>query len=273
MSTRGFSLAEAMVALLLTGIISGSVYRLLTSSQRLYRQQAQRIELNDNVRSAVVLLLGELRGLSATDPLGSDIVAMSESTITYKAMRNLYTTCAVHAIGNVVSLDTTVIGLRGLDAEVDSLLIFADSTSATLRDDKWLHRNVASLGRANNCPGGQPSIDVGILPGLAAADSVLLGSPARGFEVVEVRRYRDASGGVGLGARRYHKRTGWTGLQPVAGPLVATGFRLSYFDAGGHATSDAAHVARIGIIVIGRTATVDYLVDTLATQVALRNYR
>lgn len=284
MTRRGFTLVELLVALVMLGIVSASVYQVLVSNQRVYRQQTQRIELNDNLRSAIAMVPGELRELSANDPSGTDIIAMAESTITYKAMRNLYVTCAPQIIGTLLLLDTMVIGLRSLEAERDSVLILADRRTDISTDDVWLHQNVVSVTTGNLCPGAAPSINVTISPGVLAADTVLRGTPVRGFEVQEIRKYPDAWGNLWLGARRYTKSPaaspGWQGLQPVVGPLAGRGLVLAYFDSTGAVTTDRTLVARVSVTVIGRTAqpvqtggTVDYLLDTLVTNVALRNNR
>lgn len=273
-------MVELLVALVLMGIVSTAVYTLLVNNQRLYRQQTQRIELNDNLRSATAILPTDLREVDASDLAGSDIIEMTDSSITYKAMRNLYVTC-IQATGGDIYLDTTLIGLRGVDAQFDSLLVFADRQTNLTSDDVWLHVNVTQVSTGNNCPGGQPSIKVSVNPSIQATDSALAGYPVRGFEVVDVRRYVDASGVVWLGARRLSKSTGWSGIQPVVGPLQARGFRLAYFDRAGVATADPRQVARISITVIGRTSqpvrlndgTMGYLADSLVTQVALRNNR
>jgi prepilin-type N-terminal cleavage/methylation domain-containing protein len=280
-SHRGFTLVELLIALVLMGIVAASIYQLLVSNQRIYRQQTQRVELNDNIRSAIGILPGELRELNATDPLGSDIVEMSDSAITYKVTRNLYFVC--QNVGNAAELyvDTARIGLRGLDPNTDSLVIFADSVSTKRTDDRWIHANLIRVESGNNCPGGGPSFKLTFFPAVLVSDSVLAGAPVRGFEVVEARKYRDANGDLWLGSRRWNKSTGWSTIQPLVGPLEGTGLGFAYFDATGATTTDRAQVARISITVIGRTAEpvrlsaggIGYLVDTLVTQVALRNNR
>lgn len=276
----GFTLPELLVALVLFGIVSTAIYQLLVNNQRLYRQQTQRIELDDNIRSAVAILPTELRELEASDPLGSDIVEMTDSSLTYKAMRNLRWTC-VQPTGGRLFLDTTLIGLRELDAGYDSVLIFADSQTIITRDDRWMHANVTAISTGNDCPGGAPSIRVDITPAVTSSDSIIAGSPVRGFEVVDVRRYVDASGVTWLGQRRYNKSTGWSSLQPVVGPLQDKGLRFTYYARNQIATTDPASVAQIGIAVIGRTSqpvrlsdkSMGYFVDSLVTYVALRNNR
>jgi len=273
-------MVELLVALVLMGIVSTAIFTLLTNNQRLYRQQTQRIELNDNLRSATAILPTDLRELDASDLAGSDIIEMTDSTITYKAMRSLYITCLL-ANGGDIFLDPTLVGLRGANPEFDSVLVFADRRTNIVSDDVWLHLNVTQVSTGNNCPGGRPSLRLSVNPSVQGTDSVLAGYPVRGFEVTDVRRYVDASGVVWLGARRFSKSSGWSGIQPVVGPLQTGGFRLAYFDRAGVATTIPAQVARISITVIGRTTepvrlstgTIGYLVDSLITQVALRNNR
>ncbi len=272
-------MVELIIALVLMGIVSTAVYTLLVNNQRLYRQQTQRIELNDNLRSATAILPTDLRELDANDPAGSDIWEMTDSSITYKAMRSLYVTC-VRANGGTILLDpATMVGLDSLNAEFDSLLVFADGDSTIMSDDRWLHVNITQVQAGNNCPGGRPSLNVSVNPSIQNTDGVLAGYPVRGFEMVDVRRYVDASGVPWLGVRRYSKTSLWSTIQPVVGPLQPGGFRLTYYAQDGTITANPALVARVGITVIGRTSepvrlndkTMGYLVDSLVTYVALRN--
>jgi prepilin-type N-terminal cleavage/methylation domain-containing protein len=284
----GFTLAELLVALVLFGIVSTAIYQLLVNNQRLYRQQTQRIELDDNVRSAVAILPAELRELDAADPLGSDIIAMTDSSVTYRAMRALRWTCTTLQTGTQLFMDTTLIGLRAFDASYDSLLIFADSQTSLTTDDHWYHADVTSTPAAATDCNGAPSVRVNYsLNGtygrssLVTADSVLQGSPVWAFEVVRITRYLDTAGATWMGMQRYNKTSGWSTLQPVVGPLQAGGLKFTYYAADGTVTANRALVASVGITVIGRTSqmvhvgtgSMGYLVDSLVTQVALRNSR
>ena len=277
---RGFTLIELLVAMVLLGIVSASIYQLLVNNQRIYRQQIQRIELNDNMRSAIAILPGEFRELNASDVVGSDIIAMGDSAITYKVMRNLYFVCA-QGVGGQIELDTGLIGLRGLDTDTDSLLIFADSASNKRTDDRWIHVNLSAVSTGNNCPGGTPSRRVTFAPSVVVSDSIMPGSPVRGFEIVETRSYGDASNNLWLGQRRWGKSGGWGTIQPIVGPLQSGGLRFQFFDRAGAITADRTQVARISIMVIGRTTqpvqlsvgSIGYVVDTMVTHVALRNNR
>jgi prepilin-type N-terminal cleavage/methylation domain-containing protein len=279
-TSRGFTLIELIIALVLFGLISTAIYQVLVNNQRLYRQQTQRVELDDNIRSAVAILPPELRELDASDPLGSDIVEMTDSSLTYKAMRTLRFVCVTQASGATLYLDTTLVGLRALDANYDSVLIFADSQTTLTRDDRWIHANLTATSTGTDCS-GQPSIRATVSPTVATSDSVLQGSPVRGFEVVQVMSYQDASGVTWLGERRYNKNSGWDAIQPVVGPLKQGGLKFAYYASDGTITADPTQVARISITVIGQTSQMvrlstggmGYVVDSLVTQVALRNNR
>lgn len=288
-SPRGFTLAELLVALVLFGIVSTAIYQLLVNNQRLYRQQTQRIELNDNVRSAVAIFPAELRALDAADPSGSDIIEMTDTSVAYKAVRVLRWTCDSLETGTQLSMDTTVYALRTIDPSYDSLLIFADSNPMRREDDHWYHADVTSAPQSGSgCTNGAVKLNIALnLPRassntqLVARDDVLMGSPVLAFELVRMMSYQDTFGDTWLGMQRYRKTSGWSTLQPVVGPLQSGGLRFTYYDASGAATTDPSQVARIEIAVIGRTSQMlrlstghmGYLLDSLATQVALRNNR
>jgi prepilin-type N-terminal cleavage/methylation domain-containing protein len=287
LTKRGFTLVELLIALVLMGIVSAAIYTLLINNQRLYRQQTQSIAVNDNLRSAVAILTSELRELDVADPLGSDIIDMTATSITYRGMRGLRWVCLGPTVGNVLAVDTTRLGLRPIDATYDSLLIYADSNPMLQRDDHWYHADVTSSpNNATDCAGGSRRINFTVSLGgrtsLAAQDDVIAGAPVRVFEIARMTSYQDVSGATWLGMQRYAKGAGWTNLQPVVGPLQAGGLAFAYYDGNGNVTTDRTRVARVQITVIARTSDkvlrltsggAGYLVDTLVTQVALRNSR
>jgi prepilin-type N-terminal cleavage/methylation domain-containing protein len=274
----GYTLIELLVALAVGGVVATAIGRVLVHTRRVAQHLAQRMELNQTLRSTAAILPVDLRGLDTSDPAGSDIVQMSDSSLTYKAMRGFYLTC-LPASGGRVSLDTAMLGSRPLDPEFDSLLIL--SGGLLPGGDRWVHLDLRSVTPGRNCPGGRPSLDAEVSPAVLNPDSLPPGSPLRSFEVTEVRRYADGAGVSWLGARRYSKATRWNAIQPVAGPLSPAGLRFSYFARDGLPTGDPRRVTRIGLMVAARTPVPvwlggtepRYLVDSLATQVALRNGR
>ncbi|MCH7874605.1 MAG: prepilin-type N-terminal cleavage/methylation domain-containing protein [Gemmatimonadetes bacterium] len=278
---RGFTLVELITAVVLVGIVGTAIYQLLVSNQRIYREQSQRVDVNQAVRAAISILPGEIRELNAGDPAGSDIILMTGSLLQFKSMRSLYFLCQAPA-GTQVVLDANLFfGIRPLDQARDSLLLFAEGDPLTRADDSWLHADVVSTTPGTACPGGGASVTVNVggvtAPELAAVES---GAPVRGFEVVEVRLYADGLGAQWLGRRRFQKSGSWTATEPIVGPLSSGGLQLAYYDSTGAVTATPGNVARISITVETQGTQrvrgtsgqgMEYLLQDLMTHVAIRN--
>ncbi len=288
MKRNGFTLVEILIGMLLVALVAGAIYQVLVNSQRVYTLQTERANLNANNRAVVSILPSELRELNASDAISSDIVAMSATSVTYKAMRNLFVLCQPPDIsgtnGTLHLWRNIAYGLRPqIDANRDSVFVFAEGTLSTRTDNYWVHTNVSSVDlTATTCPAGAASIVVnvnGVTPNHGLTD-VRSGSPVRSFEMVRIVAYADAFGDQWLGAETYTKASGWSNTQPLLGPLAASGLQLTYFDAMGNSTATPGNVARIGVMVIGETSTpvrtaggLQPAVDTLVTDIALRNNR
>jgi prepilin-type N-terminal cleavage/methylation domain-containing protein len=285
MNRRGFTLIELLVGLVLTSVVALSIYQVLVNNQRVHRQQTERVELNETLRSAVAILPTELREMQANDSMSGDIVAMSATSISYKAMRTLHFVCApptsAGTSGSIVVARNSTFGLRALDVTRDSVVIFAEGAPETRADNQWLHANVSGISFGTACTGGGASMTLtlnGVYPSGGLA-SVTEGAPVRGYEILQVLSYTDGLGDVWLGSRQFTKG-GWATTQPLLGPLQASGLQFSYFDSTGTATTTPANVARIGVTVVGLTrepvragGTLQRVADTLTTHVAIRNNR
>lgn len=284
MKKSGFTLVELLVAMVLFGVVGTAMYQVLITNQRIYRQQAQRVDVNSNVRAALAMISGELRELNASDALGSDIISMSATQITYKAVRNLSLLCLDPdvAAAQITVFRNFTFGLRSLDILRDSVVIFADGGPDD-SDDLWLHANASGVTTGLACPGGVASTTITLTgissPGL---DEVLSGAPLRSFEIVQLTLYQDVNSDYWFGTSSYNKTAGvWGSIQPILGPLTANGLQLEYYDATGTVTAIPAAVARISITVTGQSAepvrtpdgSIDYLTVDLVTHVALRNNR
>jgi prepilin-type N-terminal cleavage/methylation domain-containing protein len=295
LTRRGFSLVELLIALVLMGIVSAAVYRVLVNNQRVYQMQTQRIDLQQNIRAAATILPAEFRELDALD---GDITAMSATSITIRAMRWLGFTCDPPVMGGAVGALTTTIrggplffGSRGILTS-DSILIYYDGNQASRLDDAWWAGRPTANPAALNCPtDGRPGTRIvfalrtagapappyaGMPPNFPGA--IPPGAPVRGFETVTYQLYRpagDTSWYVGM------QPTGQA-MQPLVGPVLANGLAFTYFNAAGAVTAVPAEVARIDITVRGRTAqlvrqttggVMGPTLDSVVTSVALRNNR
>lgn len=288
MKRDGFTLVEILIGMILVALVAGAIYQVLVNSQRVYTLQTERANLNANNRAVVSILPAELRELNASDAISSDIIAMSATGVTYKAMRNLFILCQPPDIsgsnGTLHLWRGVAYGLRPqIDDARDSIFIFAEGALNTRQDNYWVHANVRSVDVSGaTCPGNTASIVVdvnGVAPSNGLND-VRAGSPVRSFEMVRIVAYADALGDQWLGAQTWTKSSGWSNTQPLLGPLAASGLQLTYFDAAGNTTATPADVSRIGVMVIGQTSTpvrgsggFQPAVDTLVTDVALRNNR
>jgi type IV pilus assembly protein PilW len=82
---RGFTLIEIMISLILMLIVTGAVYKLILSSQRLSRAQTERMSLQSNVRIGSLMVLSDLRELNTVTGgsiAENDILAIAASDIT-----------------------------------------------------------------------------------------------------------------------------------------------------------------------------------------------
>jgi prepilin-type N-terminal cleavage/methylation domain-containing protein len=284
MNTRGFTFIELLVSMILLGVVSLAVYQLLTNNQRLYRQQAERSDLNATLRGATSILPMELREVNAADTMESDIRNMTPNSITYKAMRTLYFACNdpvdVGATGSIDLWQDPFFGGSFPNPARDSVVIFAEANPVTRMDNYWIHANVAAVTYGVLCPGGLPSVTVtlsGVSPSGGLADATA-GAPVRGYEMLQVLTYQDARGDAWLGVRQFLKGSGWTTTQPLLGPLAGRGIEFTYLDTAGVTTTQPSQVARVGVLVPGMTrepvraaGQLQRVIDTLSTTVAVRN--
>lgn len=292
LTRRGFTLIELMVALVLMGLVSTAVYKVLVSNQRLYLAQTQQIDLQQNIRAAATILPAEFRELDAAD---GDITGMGPDSIRMRAMRQLAFVCNTPALGGGIGqLDLTIratpmYGNRLSFAAGDSLLVYWEGDPSKRSDDIWLPAQVQSiLATGAVCNDSGPTLHQGFSlrmqpnwinnAALNIANAITRGAPVRGYDKVVYRTYQAADGNWYLGQR--NPAQGGT-IQPVIGPLIgANGVTFSYYDSIGAVTNLPTQVAQIEIVLRARTASPirsggagvqAYKVDSMVTRVALRN--
>jgi len=295
LSRRGFTMIELLVALVLLGLVSAAVYRVLVNNQRLYMAQTQRIDLSQNIRAATSILPAELRELSASEgDIGFPLQALSPTRIDIRAMRWLGFICKPPALGGALNgLSMVIRGgfvgqpmFFGRDVKTsDSLLIYYDGNQTTRRDDFWAWARINSAPSNDACLDGKPGqrIIFDVYPpswlGPNIAGAITVGAPVRGFARVAYQLYQpagDTSWYIG------HQPSTGT-MQPLVGPVLAgNGLTFAYFDSLGAVTANRIRIARIDITVRARTAVpvrsggqapLRAIVDSVSTSVSLRNNR
>jgi prepilin-type N-terminal cleavage/methylation domain-containing protein len=289
---RGFTMIEVLVALVLLGIVSAALYRVLANNQRLYMAQTQRIDLSQNIRAASTILPAEFRELDASE---GDITAMSATSISLRAMRWVGFACNTPPLGGALGAVSVIVrggapgqplffGSRGIDNSKDQLLIYYDGDKNSRLDDFWATGTITAAPNGQNCDDGTNGqrllVNLNLLGlGPNLPGGIPLGAPVRGWEPVTYALYRaagDTSWYVGF-------QPAGQAMQPLIGPVLAgNGLQFQYYDANGAVTAIRAQVARIDVTVRARTAAAvraggqaaaATMVDSVVTSVALRNNR
>ncbi len=252
MRCLGFTLAELLVTVVLFGTVATGAVSVLIAGQRVYSRQIGLMNANATERAATNILTSELRGLDPAAPSGSDLLSVSTGSVTYRATRSMYVTCAPPDLSrSTVLLHGDYLGSRHLDPQVDSVLVFADGDQTTSEDDRWLHADLRRVDEGYRCPDGGAGVQIHI-KGLSRRDLELVGvgAPVRGAALWEIRGYPDSRGEWWVGMRRYSKSTNkWPPIQPLLGPIAPYGLAFQYFDSDGVPTRTPNRVAAIDIAV------------------------
>ena len=235
------TLAECLIGLVVSGVLTAAVGSLLLAGARLARTASAALAVQRSVRVAALVLRAELHGLSAA---AGDLLAISDSALTLRAMRGTAFLCAAPANGAIVLDDSLSSLLRAPDPARDSVLLFAEGDPSLAADDRWVPAAVAAV-RRGLCASGASGTMVSLASPTLAADllAVASGAPVRLFEVAEYRRYQDAAGDWWLGVRGPAPGGGWAATSPIAGPLLPSGgLRFRFEDSTGAVTAAPARV-------------------------------
>jgi prepilin-type N-terminal cleavage/methylation domain-containing protein len=274
---RGFTLVEITVALALMLVVTAGVYRVLIFTQRSSRVQLVQLNLQSNVRTAVLVTANELRGLSTVTGGSSaknDILVPTPSGLTYRAARGVGLLCQAGTAGQLRISRGSFSGYRDPQPGRDVAYLFLEGSSTDATDDAWAPLILRDVSTGSLCPGTfEPAIAITTVAPPEPVDAPA-GTPIRIYELMELRLYQ-SDGQWWLGARSV---SAGEAIQPLAGPLSGSdGFHLEYLSATGLATTDPTAVASIRITVRGSNADLlraghaEGVEEELTAQVALRN--
>jgi hypothetical protein len=272
----GFTLVEVMLSVVMTAAVTGAIYNLLVTTQRLTRIQGERTSLQSSVRAGSLILreeLGELSTVEGGTSDQNDVVAFGPDAISYRAMRGIGFICHMPGATTIRLARGSFSGHRDPQSGRDEALVFVPGNSGAPTKDSWVPVKIVSVATAAPCPGGLGAgITLGVSPG-APLETAESGSPVRITELMELRLYRSDNQSW-LGARSVN--TG-EAIQPLIGPLTdAQGFQLEYLDGMGAPTADRTRIKSIRVRLrgttegggVGRDAAVE---EELITQMTLRN--
>ena len=271
LTRRGVTLIETVVALAVLALTGVPIVTVLLWSRRTYVAEAGRVEVERNLRIAAAILVPELRALDAAD---SDIAAMSATSITIRAMRQLAFLCvAPSGQLSFVVRQRPVFGTPASFRAGDSVLLYLEGDAGSRSDDAWLRGQVTATG-AEDCPDkdhARPGVRL-TLDGTESPPpprgAVTNGSPLRGFMTVTYASYQSPSDGEWYLGQRIAGAT----FQPLAGPLTGPGgLAFTYYDSSGAMTAAPTAVWQIGIRVCERSPRPPHAVGSLVTWVTLRN--
>jgi prepilin-type N-terminal cleavage/methylation domain-containing protein len=275
---RGFTLIEIMIAVLIMGVVSGAIFKLLTTNQRLSRAQTAQVDLQSNERAAALVVPSELRELNAV--IGgtlaqNDILDPQPTYIRYRAMRGLGFVC--QATSTEIRLRKgNWSGYRPPERTRDAALVFVQTNPDNGTDGTWVQAAITDVSTTPLCPDGASAITLTVV-GLTTPP--LQGVPVRTWEDMQLGLYV-ADGRSWLGARSWS--AGELGYQPLLGPVQdLEGIKFKYFDKDNVETALNASVRSIKLTVRGETSdrvstaggssVIGLVRDSVVSQVTLRN--
>src|SRR5690606_19403004 len=149
----GFTLVELMIGIILAGVVGLAITRMVMTTQRVSRAQAQQTDLQGSMRTGALLLPAELREMGFDhDSTGAeipDILDARADRITLRVMRGWAIMCGDYAVDEIL-LRLPVIGYRNPTTR-DSLLLFTENELDKGSDDQWTPFSTNEI-RIETCP-------------------------------------------------------------------------------------------------------------------------
>jgi prepilin-type N-terminal cleavage/methylation domain-containing protein len=266
----GFTLVELLVVVVLGSFLVLATYQVLVTNTRVYAVNGARAQGQQTLRGGMDILSNELREISTP---GGDLLTMNSNSITIRAQRAFGVVCAVNYLATPVEL--TAFKLGPAFQAGDSAFIYHDNDPDLSSDDEWHLGTISAVDSTAVCQGSTAQVLTVPFVGTAAAavdpDSVRVGAPVRGFEVLTYGEYT-VDGDSYLGRRTSTDGT----VIPLIGPVQPEGgISFRYLDSGGTATNVATEVAQIEVAIryLSSMTTVrnDPVTDSLVVRVYPRN--
>lgn len=271
---RGFTLIEMMVALVLLGMVATVLYQTLVSTQRISDALRLKARMQSGLRAGGLSVPAELEQLtidsSAALDSVTDISAITDTSITYRAMRGFYTLCQTTASATTLTVvretPSPFAAEYRAPASTDSAFVFWEGDTLTTADDAWVPVGISAAATTTCTYPSTPTTTKSAytlaltnsgIPSTFALAKLYPGAPIRTFENVQLLLYSSA------GSEWLGMSVGGAAAEPVLGPLAPTsgsvyGFTLTYYDSTGTAlTAVAASIPKIrsiGVMLRGVTS-------------------
>ena len=269
-STRGFTLAEIMIALVLGMIVMTAVLGVMISQLRRFELQTQTADASETVRGAAAFLGSELRAASASR---ADIISMSPFSVTLRSVQGTGVVCEEH--NNQPRYALSLVSGDFQSATDDSVLAYSPSSSSWKSFkvlDTW---SDPVAGGVPNCVDVSiPELVIEVVPGDTAGLAV--GSDFIAFRQTQYGIFQQ--GGRWWLGRRVGSAPSYDRLTGPLMPPADSGLVFHYYDASGAETTNSSQVARVEIVLRAQSfrrvrtgAGVAERHDSTAFAVALRN--
>ena len=301
---RGLTLVELMAAIVLFGIVAGTIMTLVTRQQRFYAGANEVMDVRGQIREAASLLPIDLRGTSS---IGNDISFVSDSALEFRATYGTAVVCGLNAAAGTLDILPTNLAKHTLTSWYtapvagDLLFVFDEGPTPGAQDDVWGQYRLTAIANRTDICVGLPYADP-VLDAPAAKPrwrftvdrpltaSIGTGSVIRFTRQVRYNLYQSPTDRLWYLGYRSMTNGAWSAVQPVSGPYRPysatageSGLSFRYFDENGVAVANTAAgratIARISIKVRGqgemaRNAAASLngpFRDSLSLHIALRN--
>jgi prepilin-type N-terminal cleavage/methylation domain-containing protein len=281
----GFTLAELLVALVLTGLIVASIVNVLTRQQRFYSSAADLMDTRGRLRQALAVLPSDLRSVSPSDTLSGgansgDIYAWTDHSLEFRSVQGSSVVCWITGAAPLTTLRLPPLNLpnvlsawQATPLVGDSLLIF---DNGGLRWRVYAITAIAAVTGGAGCPSGAgqlltaaqaalSSYAVSVSPALSA--TIQVGAPVRVFRRVHYELYKETDGRWYLGyfdCLSSYVPAGCRAIEPLSGPYRPysvtpglSGLLFTYYDSTGAVlnpgVAQARNIARIDLTVRAQT--------------------
>ena len=281
---RGMTLVEIMIALVLLGIVSGVIMRVVTRQQRFYQGVNQIMTQRGQLRQGISVVPVDLRSLSS---IGHDLIAVSDSSIEFDMNIGTGVVCNVTSNSQIAlpplvlasgaTLTTFAPGVTFSQGEIDrgiTVYVYNDSSSVGNFDDRWQKFRLTAMDQASTSEclatpftsvldAGQKRFVltlsdtagfVDVVTGGPVSQYIGRGAPVRIMKRARYALFQHSDSKWYLGYSDYDRTHGaYDPLTPVSGPYeayatgsgAASGFMFRFYDVdGAEIASGAAELQR-----------------------------
>jgi prepilin-type N-terminal cleavage/methylation domain-containing protein len=280
---EGFTLVEILIVTLLSAIVMGSIYQMIVMQDRTTREQYAIVETQQNARTALAIMTSDLKEISS---VAGDVVAATNSSITFRALRKAAISCNKSGANDYLDVHE----LGGAFAVGDSVFVFAEGANAnSANDDTWLTLRVSNVAAltvascANMNPFNATAWRRIYFNASPLANVATAGALVRSFDHT---RYRIVDSGEWGQLMRTEGSNAEVAIIERLAASADEGLRLRYFNSAGTQIADnalaanLANIMRVQVKVRGKSVSQvsqtgsNRYQDSLVTTVYMRgNYR